>query len=97
MSDASNAQGTGSPSFQWVGPDHIVPDLRSLKRHLDSGCISFVCRSVGEVAAIISKGAHGRTEKAGTILNVSSHPALDQTNHLAQEIDLLGGCFIGLR
>ena len=81
--------------FQWIGPEHTVPEIRAVKRHLDSGGIVFVCRSPDEKAAIIAKGAHGRTEKAGAVLNVSSHSALDQTNPLAQEIDLIGACFIG--
>ena len=79
---------------QWTGPEHTVPELRALKRYLESGGIVYVCRSMGERAAIVSKGQHGRTEKAGAILNATSHPALDQSNPLAQEIDLIGSCFI---
>ena len=81
-------------NYQWIGPSHTVLDLRAMKRHLDSGCLVYVCRSVDEIAAIAAKGPHERTSASGSLLNVSTHPLVDQSSALAQEIDLAGACFI---
>ena len=87
------ASSASLPDYHWIGPEHTVPELHAAKRHLDNGGIVYVCRSAGELAALIGRGSHGRTEKAGTLLNVSTHASVDQSNPLAQEIDLNGACF----
>ena len=83
-----------SPNFQWAGPTHTVLELREAKHRLDSGGIVYVCRSPGEIAAVVARGPHERTSVAGTLLNVSTHASLSLSNPLAREIDQEGACFI---
>ena len=59
-------------NYNWIGPEHDAKELRALKHHLSSGGIVFAQRSPGDMEAIVSRCAHGRTSDHDTMLNVST-------------------------
>ena len=86
---------SSSTGSQWIGPTRSAKGIRVAKHHLDSGGIVYVSRSMGEMAALVSRCTHEHTTEAGTLPNVCTHMSLDQSIPSAQEIDLAGTCFVG--
>ena len=82
-------------NYNWIAPHNTAEDLRGGKSHLDNGGVVSAQRAQGEIAAIVSRGANGKTTEEGAMLNVTKHDPSNPTGPLAQEIEMAGSCFVG--